>query len=205
MIKRHSSRRTPLNRHLLTDRLAGALTFDRIAGFFSLSILEVAGKALESMAGPVRMVCNSVVEPRDVRTAQRAAKAALRREWCASEPERLPDAARPRFARLHALLVSGRLQVRVLPDAHFGLIHGKAGVITRADGSRSAFLGSVNESKTAWRLNYELLWEDHNPAAVDWGPAAAGRRLAGARLHPVQPVLRLGPLAGRAAERHAAG
>jgi len=56
----------------------------------------------------------------------------------------------------------------VLPDAHFGLIHGKAGVISAANGSRRAFLGSVNESKTAWRLNYELLWEDDDPAAVDW-------------------------------------
>ncbi|WP_295889059.1 phospholipase D-like domain-containing anti-phage protein, partial [uncultured Thiohalocapsa sp.] len=168
MINRHSSRRTPLDRHFLNDRLAGARAYDRIAGFFSSSILEVAGEALESMAGPVRMVCNSVVDPRDVRTAQRAAQAALRREWCASEPERLPDAARPRFARLHRFLASGQLQVRVLPDVHFGLIHGKAGVITRADGSRTAFLGSVNESKTAWRLNYELLWEDDDPAAVDW-------------------------------------
>lgn len=95
-------------------------------------------------------------------------RAALRREWCASEPERLPDTARPRFARLHRFLASGRLQVRVLPDAHFGLIHGKAGVITRADGHRTAFLGSVNESRTARRLNYELLWEDDDPQAVDW-------------------------------------
>ncbi len=35
-------------------------------------------------------------------------------------------------------------------------------------GSRSAFLGSVNESKSAWTLNYELLWEDPSPDAVQW-------------------------------------
>lgn len=51
-------------------------------------------------------------------------------------------------------MTSGKLQVRVMPDAMFGLIHGKAGVITLADGRRTAFLGSVNESLTAWRLNY---------------------------------------------------
>jgi hypothetical protein len=153
MITRFSSRLQRLDRHFLHDRLAGALAYDRIAGFFSSSILEVAGEALEQVAGQVRMVCNSVVDPRDVQIAQRAAQAALRREWCASEPERLPDAARPRFARLHAFLASGKLKVRVLPDAHFGLIHGKAGVISAADGSRRAFLGSVNESKTAWRLS----------------------------------------------------
>ena len=58
--------------------------------------------------------------------------------------------------------------MRVLPDAAFGLIHGKAGVIRRADGSATAFLGSVNESLTAWKLNYELLWEDDAPDAVAW-------------------------------------
>ena len=56
----------------------------------------------------------------------------------------------------------------MLPDRHFGLIHGKAGVITLADGSQTAFLGSVNESKSAWTLNYELLWKDSSPEAVQW-------------------------------------
>ncbi len=56
----------------------------------------------------------------------------------------------------------------MIPDAHFGLIHGNAGVITLADAHRTSFLSSVNESLTAWRLNYELLWEDDDPKTVDW-------------------------------------
>ena len=167
MIQRHSSRRGRLDLRFLSERLADAQAYDRIAGFFSSSILEVAGEALESLSGPARLVCNSALDPQDVATAK-AAQAAMRREWCAFEPERLPDAGKPRFQRLYDFLVSGRLQVRVVPDAHFGLIHGKAGVITRADGSRTAFLGSVNESLTAWRLNYELLWEDDSEDAVRW-------------------------------------
>jgi phosphatidylserine/phosphatidylglycerophosphate/cardiolipin synthase-like enzyme len=65
-------------------------------------------------------------------------------------------------------LTSGNLTVRVLADEHFGLVHGKAGVITRRDGTRTCFLGSVNESKFGWRLNYELLWEDESDEAVAW-------------------------------------
>lgn len=168
MIHRFSSRRQRLDRSFLGERLRGARGYDRIAGFFSSSLLEVAGEELESVSGTVRLVCNSGLDPRDVVIAQRAAQAALRREWCAAEPERLPEPARPRFRRLYEFLTSGKLQVRVLPDAHFGLIHGKAGVITLADGHQSAFLGSVNESLTAWRLNYELLWEDESAEAVAW-------------------------------------
>ena len=48
MIQRYSSRRSPLNDFLAT-RLQGARRYDRIAGFFSSSLLEVAGEALERM------------------------------------------------------------------------------------------------------------------------------------------------------------
>jgi len=144
VINRFSSRRQRLDHHFLNERLHGALGYDRIAGFFSSSILEVAGEALESMQGKVRMVCNA-------------------------QPELLTgDAAKERFRRLHDFLRTGKLLVRVLPDGQFGLIHGKAGVITQADGRNSSFLGSANESLTAWRLNYELLWEDDDPSAVEW-------------------------------------
>ncbi|NEX19066.1 helicase SNF2 [Thiorhodococcus mannitoliphagus] len=168
MITRFSSRRQRLDHSFLRERLQGAQSYDRIAGFFSSSILEVAGEAFEALAGPVRLVCNSGLDPQDVATARKAAQAAMRREWCDTEPERLSESARPRFQRLYEFLVAGKLQVRVVPDAHFGLIHGKAGVITLADGRQTAFLGSVNESMTAWRLNYELLWEDDSEDAVCW-------------------------------------
>lgn len=168
MIHRFSSRRQRLDHSFLRERLQGAQGYDRIAGFFSSSILEVAGEALESVTGTVRLVCNSGLDPQDVAMAQKAAQAAMRREWCAAEPERLPESARPRFRRLYDFLVGDKLRVKVIPDAHFGLIHGKAGVVTLADGRQTSFLGSVNESLTAWRLNYELLWEDDDPAAVAW-------------------------------------
>ena len=168
MIHRFSSRRQRLGESFLAERLRGARSYDRIAGFFSSSILEVAGEELQSVSGTVRLVCNSVIDARDLAIAKKAAQHAMRREWCDAEPEKRPEAARPRFHRLYAFLASGKLQVKVMPDEKFGLIHGKAGVITLADGRRTAFLGSVNESLTAWRLNYELLWEDDADEAVRW-------------------------------------
>jgi superfamily II DNA or RNA helicase len=170
-ILRYSSRRTRLDLTYLASRLTGARAYDRIAGYFSSSILEAAGEPLESVEGPIRLVCNSGLHPRDVETAK-AAQAALRQEWCAARPEWLVetggDPARKRFARLYEFLRSGRLDVRILPDEVFGLIHGKAGVITMTDGRRTSFLGSVNETRSGWQINYELLWEDPSPEAVAW-------------------------------------
>ena len=164
---RYSSRRQPLDTAFLTPRLAGAKSYDRIAGYFSSSILEVAGEALESVEGKVRVVCNSGLSRADVEVA-RAAQAAMRREWCDSRPEDLGDGAKPRFERLYDFLRSGKVEVRVLPDDVFGLIHGKAGVIILADGRPTSFLGSANESGAAFRLNYEIVWEDDSPEAVAW-------------------------------------
>lgn len=171
-ITRYSSRRQPLDRSFLSARLQGARSYDRIAGYFSSSLLEVVGEELHSIGGKIRVVCNSDLHPLDVETAK-AARIAQWKSWTASQPETLLEgahapAAQTRFRRLYDLLRSGKLEVRVLPDEVFGLIHGKAGVITLADGSQTSFMGSANESKSAWRLNYELVWEDPSPEAIAW-------------------------------------
>jgi len=166
-IQRFSSRLQQLDDSFLAPRLRGAKKYDRIAGYFSSSILEVAGEVLETIDGDIRIICNSDLDARDVASAK-AAQGALRREWCASEPEHLGETSKNRFERLYQFLKSGKMKVRVLPNENFGLIHGKAGVITLANGGKTAFLGSVNESVSAWKLNYELVWEDDSTDAVEW-------------------------------------
>lgn len=167
MIHRFSSRRQPLASSFIQDRLEGAVSYDRIAGFFRSSLLEVAGEQLESLDGKIRVVCNSEIDQRDVSTAK-AAQQAMRKAWCAGEPEKLGAGSKDRFSRLFDLLSSGKMEVRVLPDKTFGLIHGKAGVIGYQDGRKTCFMGSANESSTAWKLNYELVWEDDSEEAVQW-------------------------------------
>ncbi len=167
MINRFSSRRSPLDASFLTSRLAGAQRYDRVAGYFSSSVLEMAGEALESVAGQIRVVCNSHLNPHDVATAK-AAQVAMRQEWCGSEPEKFGVPAQLRFTRLYGFLRSGKLRVRVLPHERFGLLHGKAGVITMADGRQTTFLGSANETREGWQLHYELIWEDESPEAATW-------------------------------------
>jgi superfamily II DNA or RNA helicase len=167
MMRRFSSRLQKLDATYLNDVLRGASRYDRIAGYFGSSLLEIAGEAVEAVTGTVRIICNSDLHPQDVVTA-RAAEQALKREWTSKVDAQLPVLGKSRFGRLYELLQSGKLEVRVLPNEYYGLIHGKAGVITRADGSQTAFLGSVNETLSAWKLNYELLWEDSSAEAVAW-------------------------------------
>ncbi|MFH2120280.1 MAG: hypothetical protein ABIJ25_07790 [Pseudomonadota bacterium] len=106
MIQRYSSRRSPLKDFLATQ-LQGACRYDRIAGFLSSSLLEVAGEALERMTTEsgetcVRMVCNSCLNPLDVQTA-RAAKWGMHREWCASLPAEIGAPMKARLRRIGQL------------------------------------------------------------------------------------------------------
>jgi hypothetical protein len=70
MIHRFSSRRQPL-----------------AASFIQVRRFEVAGEQLESLAGKIRVVCNSEIDQRDVSTVK-AAQQALRKSWCVGKPEK---------------------------------------------------------------------------------------------------------------------
>ncbi|GAB1432265.1 phospholipase D-like domain-containing protein [Spirochaetota bacterium] len=168
MLKHYSSRRMQLDKQFLHKKLKDAVSYDRIAGYFSSSILEVAGESIEKVAGKVRVICNSNLLPRDIEVANYAQK--LKQEWCDQSPEEKynsPESS-ARLSRLYKLLISGKLELRVIPDEIFGLMHGKAGVITYKDGSKTSFLGSINETKSAFTLNYEMVWEDDSEDTVSW-------------------------------------
>lgn len=159
---------------MLAKRLAGARRYDRIAGYFRASLLDVAGEALEGV-GQIRVVCNGELDANDVAVAK-AAKAgatavarALAGRWQEDEDRLDTLLKRERYQRLHDLLASGRMKVRVVASGGGQVfLHGKAGVIEGADGQTHAFVGSANDSVSGWRHAYELIWEDDDPAAAAW-------------------------------------
>ena len=79
-----------------------------------------------------------------------------------------------RYGRLKQMLAArdgsgrARVEIKVVDKVSAPLLHGKAGVITLADGSKTCFMGSVNETRHAWQQHYELLWEDESEEAVRW-------------------------------------
>lgn len=167
-MNRYSSRRQKLDRQFLIEKLKNAASYDRIAGYFCSSILEVAGESIESVEGTVRVICNSGLSPEDIAVANYAQK--MKQEWCEFSPEEkyTSQEGGKRLSRLFHLLHSGKLQVRVMPDNVYGLMHGKAGVITYKDGTKTSFLGSINETKSAFTLNYEMIWEDDSEESIKW-------------------------------------
>ena len=177
-LRRFSSRLTRLDHAFLRDRLRGARQYDRIAGYFRSSIFEVAAEELLSV-GRIRVVCNSDLNPEDLRASKEArASAMLQRWWAGSTGDaaiELDTLLRGnRYARLKQMLRArdgnGQpcVEIRVVDKVTAPLLHGKAGVITLADGRKTCFMGSVNETKDAWQQHYELLWEDESDEGIAW-------------------------------------
>jgi superfamily II DNA or RNA helicase len=169
MIRRFSSRQGKLDHVFLRERLLGARRYDRIAGYFRSSLLDLVFEDL-SAVDQIRVVCNSDLDPRDLSAARTAAQQAmaLREKWFERPPEAESVLGRDRYRKLFELLVRGNLSVRVVGRATTPFLHGKAGVIEDRDGSALAFIGSNNETRAGWRDHYEIIWEDDDPGAVTW-------------------------------------
>ncbi len=177
-LRRFSSRRERLDHAFLRDRLHDAATYDRIAGYFRSSIFEVAAEEIARI-DRVRIVCNSDLDPDDLRTSQAIREQALVARWWDGGRGELPLEIesllhRTRYRRLAELLSSrdgngeAKVQIRVVDRTTAPLVHGKAGIITARNGARTCFMGSVNETLDAWRKHYEILWEDTSPEGIAW-------------------------------------
>jgi phosphatidylserine/phosphatidylglycerophosphate/cardiolipin synthase-like enzyme len=166
MINRFSSRRQRLDQAFLSAKLQNAKSYCRIAGYFRSSIFELVGEEIAAIP-QVRIVCNSELDAADVTISQHVRETALKERWNSAPPEVEALLHKERYRQLHALLASGRVEIRVVPKDRV-FLHGKAGVIESADGSKTSFLGSINETKSAFAQNYEILWEDQSPEGVAW-------------------------------------
>lgn len=169
MINRFSSRINNLGETFFKNSLENAYSYDRIAGYFSSSIIEIAGEYIDKMKGKVRIICNSHLQIDDIKFIKDQPQA-MKLEWCESKPEEELSKIHERLRKLYEYLVTDKIEVRVLPNDVFGLIHGKAGVITKTDGSKIAFMGSMNETYSGWGKggNYEIAWVDDDGDAIDW-------------------------------------
>ncbi len=164
-LRRFSSRKDRLDTEFLANALQGATKYLRIAGYFRSSIFELIGEELKTIP-EVKILCNSELDQADFIIAS-SRNISLKDRWNQVDIEAESLLQRERYQRLDQLLTAGNVEIRVVPKERL-FLHGKAGSIHYADGRRVAFMGSVNESKSAFAHNYELVWLDDDPSSADW-------------------------------------
>jgi PLD-like domain len=166
-IQRFSSRAGRLSHVFLKDRLAGARTYRRIAGYFRSSIFELVDEEIEGIDS-IEIVCNSDLDPRDIKASRLARETALKEKWNEGSDAIDTLMHRKRYRRLYELLKGGKVTVRVVSANDAPFLHGKAGVIESRDGTKTCFIGSLNETREGWQEHYEIVWEDQSAEGVAW-------------------------------------
>lgn len=164
-IRRYSSRTERLDTEFLAKSLNGATKYFRIAGYFRSSIFELVGEEIAQIP-EVKIICNSELSMADFQVAT-GRNTALKERWNEVDVEAEALLQKERYRILDKLLHAGNVEIRVVPKERL-FVHGKAGSIHYPDGSRKAFIGSVNETKSAFTHNYELVWQDDDSASADW-------------------------------------
>jgi phosphatidylserine/phosphatidylglycerophosphate/cardiolipin synthase-like enzyme len=164
-LKRFSSRTERLDTEFLAKALKGATKYFRIAGYFRSSIFELVGEEIAQIP-EVKIICNSELDLADFQVAT-GRNIALKERWNEVDVEAEAFLKKERYQILDQLLQSGNVEIRVVPRERL-FLHGKAGSIHYLDGTRKSFIGSVNESKSAFSHNYELIWQDDDEESADW-------------------------------------
>ena len=154
-IRRFSSRIGRLSHIFLKDRLGGARRYRRIAGYFRSSIFELVDEEIEGIDS-IEIVCNSDLDPRDIKASRLARETALKEKWNEGFDEIDSLMNRKRYQRLYELLKGGKVKVQVVSASDAPFLHGKAGVIDGRDGSQTAFIGSLNETAKVGRNTTRL-------------------------------------------------
>lgn len=164
-LTRFSSRTERLDTEFLAKSLNGATNYFRIAGYFRSSIFELVGEQIAKIP-EVKIICNSELDFVDFQVATNRS-VALKERWNEVDVESEAILKKERYQMLDQLLQAGNVEIRVVPKELL-FLHGKAGSIHYPDGIRKAFVGSVNESKSAFARNYELIWQDDEASSADW-------------------------------------
>ena len=164
-LTRFSSRTHALDSEFLAKALKSASKYFRIAGYFRSSIFELVGEEIADIP-EVKIICNSELDLIDFKVATNR-DSAIKERWNAVDVAAEALLKKDRYQYLDALLHKGNVEIRVVPKERL-FLHGKAGSIHYPDGSRKAFIGSVNDSKSAFAINYELVWQDDESESADW-------------------------------------
>ena len=161
----------PLNSFYI-PALERSVAYARIAGFFTSASLSVAAKGIASLVsrgGRMRLLVGAQLSEQDVDAILRGIELqdtlAQKFQGILTDPETLADhLVKRRLETLAWLAANDRLDIRVVVEADpqtgvpitsNGYFHAKTGILRDEYGDAIAFSGSINETATAWKNNYE--------------------------------------------------
>ncbi|MDG4754604.1 DEAD/DEAH box helicase family protein [Micromonospora aurantiaca] len=142
--------------------LAASVSYDRAVGYFSSTLYQVAALAYSDFVrrgGRIRLVCSPALTKEDFEAARTGEDLYLMADKAVQTDllDLLATASTVPATRLLATLIgAGVLQMRIaVPETSPGIFHDKLGIFSDDNGRRVTFVGSANETFSAWGLNHE--------------------------------------------------
>ena len=138
-----------------------SVSYARAVGYFRSSIFNIVGRPFLDFArrgGKARLVCSPSITEDD---AQAIASGYIERDQAIARAmerdldEMLSDPALESRTKLLATLIeSGSLDIRLAVRSNAsGIYHEKLGIFTDSHSKRVSFLGSANETWSAWHIH----------------------------------------------------
>lgn len=157
---RYRSGRDDLVEDFFIPTLGVATLYQRAAGFFSASALISLSRGIQELLnnnGSMQLIVSPILSLDDITAIQEGYdKREIIKKNCLLEIERINKMDYSSGVEALAWLIAiGRLDIRIALPHSSGLYHEKMGVITDANGYYVTFSGSINESETAFEINYE--------------------------------------------------
>lgn len=176
----YRTKMSDIARDFLVPVLSEAVSYKRAVGFFSSTSLAEVAQGIGRIAkrgGQIRLIASPSLSEEDIqaidagyekrRQIQRniIEKSLLK---TLNDIDMLSIADANRLNMLANLIASGLLDIRIAfaeSKSGYGIYHEKVAIIEDVDGDKIAFSGSMNESATAMRDNYETVdvfrsWDD---------------------------------------------
>ena len=150
--------------------LQDAVRYDRLTGYFGAGALTLAARGIESLVhnhGHMRLVVGCTLDEPEIEAIERGERLreAVERRMSTTPLTPVDAVAVGALELLSWMIACGHLSVKVAvpcradrtPIPSNGIFHEKAGIIQDPDGNRIAWNGSLNETPSGWRHNWESI------------------------------------------------
>lgn len=141
-----------------------SVVYKRSAGYFSSSVFEIIGEGVNefiSNGGKIQLICNPDLSREDIeaiKVGYQLKQVLSNNAFWIDVEETLKSLPDENLVLLARLIESDCLNIKVVDvDDEFGIYHDKVGIFVDSDDNRVLFVGSPNETKNAYKNNYEKI------------------------------------------------
>lgn len=149
-----------------------SVRYKRSVGFFSSSVFELTAEGVQEFVkngGEMQLICSPELSDEDaeaIRLGYQIKEAMLHDLFIADLENTLENLPDSNLIFLADLIKKNILNIKIVDvNDDFGIYHDKVGIFIDSSGQKVLFVGSPNESKNAYKNNYEKIrlsmsWKD---------------------------------------------